>query len=301
MVKNMAMQGERDKMIDSCDQLEKKYRMALAAFKADKTNKDLRRARSAAKKAWDESVAANTEGEPLTCRDCSQMFIFNVKDQKLYADQGWDHRPTRCFFCSGMFKARRSDRSKKDDRQGKNMCYAFQKGNCPYGDECKFSHDSKFAGKDESEIDVAEKRETSHIALCKLAEICELKKCRFSPAASSSTTSAKAQEPNESTLPHPRMEAVAEKETTKIMKDSASKRTEKGNGRKEKIVVKAIRKALKKSPGKELKMKELRKFVESKIRCKNEEMSKDELKSCIFKAIVDKNNLLLNGKIVKLL
>jgi len=296
----MAMQGERDKMIDSCDQLEQKYRMALEAFKVDKTNKDLRRARSAAKKAWDESVATNTEGEPLTCRDCSQMFIFNVKDQKLNAEEGWDHRPTRCFVCSGMFKARRTDRSKKDDRQGKNMCYAFQKGNCPYGDECKFSHDSKFAGKDESEIDVAEKREISHIALSKWGEKCELKKCRFSHAASPSTTSAKAQELMESNLPHPQMD-VAEKETTEIMKDLASKQLEKGNGRKEKIVVKAIRKALKRSPGKELKMKELRKFVEIKIRCKNEEMSKDELKSCIFKAIVDKNNLILNGKIVKLL
>lgn len=287
-------------MTDICVELEEKYREALAAFKADKTNKDLRRSRSAAKKAWDEAVSANTEGEPLTCRDCSQMFIFKVRDQQLYAEKGWDHRPTRCFLCSGMVKARRTERSKKDDRKGKNMCYAFQKGNCPYGNECKFSHDPKFAGKDESEIDMTKKTENSQLALCKWGEKFNLKKNRFSHVASSSTEPAKAQERRGSALPLPRLESVADEETNKIMKESASKKFKNENSKEEKIVAKAMRKALKRSPGKELKMKKLRKLIQSKIRCKNEEMSRDELKRCIAKTIVDKNDLIREGKIVKL-
>ena len=124
--------------------LEEAYRLALAAFKADKTNKDLRRARSAAKKVWDAAVlASTTAGEPLTCKDCSQMFLF--LERELYDEKGWTHSPSRCTKCNELFTARLKDRTKRD-ASGDNMCYDFQRGECTRGNRCRFSHDPKHAG-----------------------------------------------------------------------------------------------------------------------------------------------------------
>mmetsp|Transcript_3125 Transcript_3125/g.4736 ORF Transcript_3125/g.4736 Transcript_3125/m.4736 type:complete len:188 (-) Transcript_3125:48-611(-) len=126
--------------------LEDTYREALQAYKQDKSNKDLRRAKSAAKKAWDEAVLAMSYGaESLTCRDCSQMFLFH--DRQFYEEQGWSHTPTRCQNCRNAFVSRKKDRSKLDDNGGKKMCYAFQRGECTRGKLCKFSHDPNHGGK----------------------------------------------------------------------------------------------------------------------------------------------------------
>jgi predicted Zn-ribbon and HTH transcriptional regulator len=123
--------------------LEEAYRLALTAFKVDKTNKDLRRARSAAKRAWDEAVVASTTGgEPLTCKDCSHMFLFLEKE--LFDEKGW-MSPSRCPKCHELFLERSKDRTKLDSK-GKNMCYDFQRGECTHGNRCRFSHDPKHAG-----------------------------------------------------------------------------------------------------------------------------------------------------------
>lgn len=135
--------GSDDVTKADVDTLEAIYRKALTTFKADKTNKDLRRAKTAAKKAWDAAVAATQEGEQLTCRDCSQKFIFSTKNQK-YHESFPLRKPLRCQKCSIADKGRRADRTK--DNKGKNMCYAFQRGECRRGLYCKFSHDPNHAG-----------------------------------------------------------------------------------------------------------------------------------------------------------
>jgi hypothetical protein len=126
--------------------LETAYRQALSAFKSDKTNKDLRRAKSAARKAWDEAVAATQDGEQLTCKDCSQTFMFTTGEREFYTDLCFDKAPTRCQACNTAHKFRLYDRSKRDSNNGKNMCYAFQHGECKHGEKCKFSHNPEFGG-----------------------------------------------------------------------------------------------------------------------------------------------------------
>ena len=138
-----AASEDADAAVASVKLLEGAYRAALSAFKVDKTNKELRRVKSAAKNAWDAAVAATGKGEPLTCKDCSHMFLF--QDRELYEKEGWDHTPTRCPSCNVASTDRLKDRSKRDS-SGKNMCYDFQRGECTRGDRCKFSHDPNHGG-----------------------------------------------------------------------------------------------------------------------------------------------------------
>mmetsp|Transcript_21654 Transcript_21654/g.53716 ORF Transcript_21654/g.53716 Transcript_21654/m.53716 type:complete len:393 (-) Transcript_21654:842-2020(-) len=183
--------------------LEKAYRDALALFKADKTNKDLRRARTAAKRAWDEAVARECldEGaQQLHCRDCSQMFLWTTEEQDYYKASEWNHKPQRCRKCAESQKARRksaedsSEETKKTGKAGKNMCYAFQRGECPYGDLCKFNHDPEFGGKKKKDENDSEENpnndESSEstkkrkavpdvIAICKWGKECKIKRCRY--------------------------------------------------------------------------------------------------------------------------
>lgn len=180
----------KEKATDSSNEikaLESAYRAALAAFKSDKTDKDLRRCKSAAKKAWDAArlLAATQDGgetEQLSCKDCSQMFLFTAEEVGYYAENGWDHRPTRCAGCVEGKNARQDDREKRDGRK-ENMCYSFQRGECGYGERCKFSHNPEHAGKRKD--DVSKRIGFLPIGVCYAFQKGECKKgdkCRFSHA-----------------------------------------------------------------------------------------------------------------------
>lgn len=140
----------REETNPEIEQLEEAYNKNLAAFKANKGDKDLRRAKTAARRALDDAIAASTAGEQLTCRECSKTFIFTTEEQEFYKEQNWEHLPKRCKICQDFYKFRISSRESnraKVDSSGKNMCYAFQRGECDHGDECKFSHNIEHAGK----------------------------------------------------------------------------------------------------------------------------------------------------------
>ena len=151
--------------------LQEAYQSALLAFKADKSNKDLRRSKTAARRALDNAILASaTEGDKqLTCTDCSQKFIHTTEQQERYKEMGWKDVPKHCEKCKSI----RTEKHKDDERRGKidsrkkNMCYAYQRGECVHGNKCKFSHNPNFGGKrsnndnnGESSTEKIEKRKT---------------------------------------------------------------------------------------------------------------------------------------------
>ena len=293
---------EEEKVDPKIAALEAAYRQALLEFKADKTNKDLRRAKTAAKRAWDEAVLASAKDgdEPLTCRDCSQLFLFTVQEQKKYRKHQWDHLPLRCKTCSKQSRERLEDRSSRDSKQ-KQMCYAFQNGKCPFGDRCKFSHAPKGKKKsedednkkrknenddndknEESETNKKVKKEITHVALCKWGIKCTMKKCRFRHEG----------EPAQDTKKSP-------SEPVEVYKD-ATKSESSSDKKVKKIVVKAMKKAFEKSKSTELKLKELRKIVQAKIEKKDISIGKSELKNMLKEAISQDKTISADGKIVKI-
>ena len=128
--------------------LEEAYQQALTAFKADKSNKDLRRAKTASRRALDEAILNKSDGKQLTCIDCSKKFIFTNDELKRHEEMGWkDSTPKRCNICKEKAKERKVlDRDKLDGR-ARQMCYAYQRGECKHGEHCKFSHNPEHGGK----------------------------------------------------------------------------------------------------------------------------------------------------------
>lgn len=128
--------------------LEDAYQNALTAFKADKTNKDLRRAKTAARQALDSAITASQPkgSKQLTCIDCSRIFFFSKEDQKKHKKMKWNEMPKRCELCKSKRTERLANQRGKLDKKERNICYAFQAGECPFGASCKFSHNPNHAG-----------------------------------------------------------------------------------------------------------------------------------------------------------
>ena len=146
-------------------ELEKIYETALASFKSNKSDKELRRAKTAARRALDAAILAaassstTVETRQLTCLDCSKKFIYSMpgtKQQKHHKRKGRKDNssdnplPKRCQACHTIRINRLASTENRGrtilDSQKRNMCYAFQKGECTHGENCKFSHNPEYGG-----------------------------------------------------------------------------------------------------------------------------------------------------------
>ena len=72
--------------------------------------------------------------------------MFSVGEQEFYAEKELSNEPTRCKECRKKKKIARNRRMRarrkdKNNTLGSNVCYAFQKGECTRGDECRFKHE----------------------------------------------------------------------------------------------------------------------------------------------------------------
>ncbi len=76
----------------------------------------------------------------LTCVDCSRIFFFSKEDQKKHKKMKWNEMPKRCELCKSRRTERLANQRGKLDKKERNICYAFQAGECPFGASCKFSH-----------------------------------------------------------------------------------------------------------------------------------------------------------------
>jgi len=122
--------SQQDKSSPSSDieRLEEAYQKALTAFKADKNNKDLRRAKTAARQALDRAITASQPkgSKQLTCLDCSRIFFFSKEDQKKHKKMKWNEMPKRCELCKSKRTERLANQRGKLDTKERNICYAFQ-------------------------------------------------------------------------------------------------------------------------------------------------------------------------------
>ncbi len=90
------------------------------------------------------------QDKTLVCKDCNQEWVFSAGEQEFYAEKEFENEPTRCKSCRKARKIARSRRLRgaraKKGQPGGNICYAFQKGECTRGDECRFTHELAPAG-----------------------------------------------------------------------------------------------------------------------------------------------------------
>jgi hypothetical protein len=115
----------------------------------------------------------------LHCKDCNYQFIFTMGEQEFYNLKGFSGQPTRCKPCRAQKKLSRDHNSNGNNhhhnsqsnyQMGATMpyvmfdpygvpyysyppqqhapmkpCHAFMRGECMYGNECRYSHDTTSA------------------------------------------------------------------------------------------------------------------------------------------------------------
>ena len=81
------------------NELERAYQIALAEFKGNKIDKDLRRAKTAARRALDNALLLAAGGgddvDQLSCTSCSKKFVFTTKERTKYEQMGWKETRSR--------------------------------------------------------------------------------------------------------------------------------------------------------------------------------------------------------------
>ena len=51
----------------------------------------------------------------IICKDCGEEFIFSVRDQEFYKQQGFENQPVRCKACRQKKKAAMNNKVKKEN------------------------------------------------------------------------------------------------------------------------------------------------------------------------------------------
>ena len=51
------------------------------------------------------------EDKKIICKDCGEEFIFSVREQEFYQQQGFENDPVRCKACRDKKKAERRNRT----------------------------------------------------------------------------------------------------------------------------------------------------------------------------------------------
>jgi hypothetical protein len=81
--------------------------------------------------------------------------VFSAGEQEFYAEKELENEPTRCKECRKEKKIARNRRmrARRKNKTGpaSNVCYAFQKGECTRGEECKFKHELVEEGTENTE------------------------------------------------------------------------------------------------------------------------------------------------------
>jgi hypothetical protein len=134
---------------DVVEALRRAYQNALAAFKSERGDKDLLRAKTAALRALDDAslLAASSGGggTQLTCAGCSKRFVYTALERERHVRLGWERessQPRRCRPCrtarapdrrntSSSSSTTADERRIRLDGRVRNMCYAFQRGGAP--------------------------------------------------------------------------------------------------------------------------------------------------------------------------